>query len=287
MSTTTDLNPVGDIAEVGAAAAVGVVAGGVALVGAGVAAAAWLLEETAEDRAIKAGLGAAPAAARQGQVPNRPLLLAGTAALRANTRAAQSPGGANLAAKVTTVRLHSRSTEHVIRAAEAMGYKPVQPIASAHLQAPNPKAPATPMLLANGLGERLAIGLTERGQVFVQTAGPRARAQAVVRQHTTERAVTHLASRGMVVQTAQLPSGELQILAREQAGSRSDGRAEVKAQVRNDGSVFVDVDKIRGNRCDIIIGELAVAVGAPVNPGRKKASYYEEPGEPTRPNVKA
>lgn len=287
MSTTTDLNPVGDIAEVGAAAAVGVAAGGVALVGAGVAAAAWLLEETADDRAMKAALGAAPAMVRSGPPPLRAPMLAATAAPNSTTRVAQSPLPVTAAAKVTTVRLHARNAAHVIRAAEAMGYTPVPVAAAAQLQSQIPTSAAAPLLLANARGERLAIGLTERGQVFVQTAGPRARAQAVVRQHTTERAVTHLASRGMAVQTAQLPSGELQILAREQPGTRSDGRAEVKAQVRNDGSVFVDVDKIRGNRCDIIIGELAVAVGAPVNPGRKKASYYEEPGEPTRPNVKA
>jgi len=80
-----------------------------------------------------------------------------------------------------------------------------------------------------------------------------------------DRAVEHLASRGMTVQMATLTNGEVQVLAREKDASRRGGAATVKTQVRTDGTAWVDVDCIRGNRCENIVSELAQAIGGEVS----------------------
>lgn len=89
----------------------------------------------------------------------------------------------------------------------------------------------------------------------------------------------------MHVETARLSSGEVQIRAREQAGRRG-GAAEVKAQVRSDGRVWIDVDNIRGNRCEEIVSGFAEAIGAEVSGTKKKDAYYQLPGEPARTSVR-
>jgi len=96
-----------------------------------------------------------------------------------------------------------------------------------------------------------------------------------VRQHTVNRAVEHLTSKGMGGQTAKLASGKVQILARERDHSRRGGAAEIKAQVHLDGTALVDVDKMRGNRWEEIVRYLALAVGGEVS-GMRKNDHHKE-----------
>jgi hypothetical protein len=89
----------------------------------------------------------------------------------------------------------------------------------------------------------------------------------------------------MDVRTATLPNGEVQILAREQSGQR-DGAAVIKTQVLADGTAWVDIDKIRGSRCQQIVQQIADTVGAEVRSCDKKDAFFQLPGEPTKTNVK-
>ncbi|MCA1614087.1 MAG: hypothetical protein LC800_08035 [Acidobacteria bacterium] len=169
-----------------------------------------------------------------------------------------------------------------MRTAESLGYR-VEPLAPSSVSL----AEQPQILLRRASGERLAIARNDAGRLVVHTAGDRRRVQALVRQHTVERAVEHLTSKGMGVQTAKLASGEVQILARERDRSRRGGAAEIKAQVSVDGIALVDVDKVRGNRCEEIVRDLAQAVGGEVSGMRKKDSYFQLPGEPAKTEVKA
>jgi hypothetical protein len=183
--------------------------------------------------------------------------------------------------RITTVDLRMRNPESIVKTAEKLGYRLQsisQPSASLRTE--------SPILLERASGERLAIARNSAGRLAVHTVGERRRIQDLVREHTVERAREHLTAKGMTVQSAQLPNGEVQILAREQAMSGRGGAAEIKAQVRVDGTALVDVDKVQGKRCEEIVQELAQAVGGEVSDMRMKSSYYQLPGEPTKTQVK-
>jgi hypothetical protein len=64
------------------------------------------------------------------------------------------------------------------------------------------------------------------------------------------------------------------------------GAAEMRAQVRADGSACVDIDKCRGNRCEVFVSELAQAIGGTVSGTTRKDAYFQLPGEPTKTRVK-
>lgn len=182
---------------------------------------------------------------------------------------------------MTTVALHLRDAESFLRSAEKLGYQR-EPL----LQPSGPLAEQPAILLRSATGDRLAIGRNTKGRLVILTAGDRQRVQTLVRQHTVDRAVEHLAKRGMNVQTATLANGEVQIVARERDASRRGGPAELKTQVRTDGTAWVDVDCVRGNRCENIVSELAQAIGGEVSSMTKKAAYFQLPGEPTKTRVK-
>jgi len=179
--------------------------------------------------------------------------------------------------RLTTVSLHLRNPESLVWSAEKLGYR-LEPVAQ-----PSARVAEQPLLLLRRpSGERLAIARNARGRVIVQTAGDRSRVQALVRQHTLDRTLEHLGRRGMNVQTATLANGEVQILAREQNAGQRGGAAEIKAQVHTDGTTWVDVDCVRGTRCEAIVSELAQAIGGEVANMTKKNAYYQLPGEPTK-----
>lgn len=241
---------------VGAACAIGAVAGAVAV-------AQWLAEDTPEDRTV---LDNAKADRRRERVAQRERVELGRDA--ASVR------------PLTSVSLHLRDPETLVRSAEKLGYR-LEPLA-----APAEALRSQPqILLRSSAGDRLAILRDRAGRVVLQTAGSRERVTTLVRRHTADRVAEHLSARGMDVQTATLPSGEVQILAREQGG-RGDGAAVVKTQVLADGNAWVDVDKIRGSRCEQIVQQIAEAVGGEVRSVEKKDAYFQLPGEPAKTNVK-
>ena len=99
-------------------------------------------------------------------------------------------------------------------------------------------------------------------------------------------AVRYLKEKGMDIQTAELSSGAVQIHASERQSTQSDGTAEIRTQVNIDGTLWVDINKIKGSRCEEIVDDLADAVGGQVAVMRKKDSYYQLPGEPTKVRTK-
>jgi hypothetical protein len=242
------------LAALAAACVVGAAAGVVSV-------AQWLAEETPEDRAALARL----------KTERRRERLGSRTARAALTETRRAPS------RLTTVSLHLHNPESLVRSAEKLGY---------HLEPqpqPAPQLAEQPLLLLRKpSGERLAIARHPKGRLVVQTAGNRERVQAVLRQHTLDRSTDHLARQGMHVQTATLANGEVQIVAQERDASRHGGAAAIKAQVRTDGTAWVDVDGVRGNRCETIVAALAQAIGGEVAHTTKKEAYYQLPGEPTK-----
>lgn len=181
---------------------------------------------------------------------------------------------------ITTLNLHLQEPDTLVSTGAAIGY---HAISDTELSAQTGSAT---ILLQNSSGGRLAITKNARGQLDIHTAGDRGQIHALVRQHTLDRTLVHLTGKGMALQTARLTNGELQILARETNAGQPRGTAEVRAQIRADGSACVDIDKCRGNRCEAIVSELAQAIGGKVSGTTKKDAYFQLPGEPAKTRVK-
>jgi len=183
--------------------------------------------------------------------------------------------------QITSVHLHLRDLEPLIRSAEKLGYR-----LESLDKTSNSKKDQKQILLQATSGERISITRNTKGRLVLSTAGDIYRIQSLVHQHTLDRTVEHLGKMGMAVQTAKLPTGEIQVLARDQNTPRIDGSADVRAQIRTDGSAWVDVDKIKGKRCEEIVTQLAQAIGAEPTGTVKKDSYFQLPGEPVKTKVR-
>jgi hypothetical protein len=266
MSNTSTVTPY-DSRAMSAAVGVGLGLAAVCVVGVAagaIAVARWLAEETPEDRAAMDRIKGEHRRER----------------LRSRTSAIVHTSGPQELPRLNTVALHLRDAESLLRSAEKLGYRR-EPL----VQPSSPLAEQPLVLLYGTAGERLAIERNAQGRLVVHTAGDQSRVQGLVRQHTLDRAVEHLAGKGMAVQTATLANGEVQILARERDASRRGGAATIKTQVRTDGTAWVDVDCVRGNRCENVVSELAHAIGGEVSSMAKKDAYFQLPGEPTKTRV--
>jgi hypothetical protein len=260
MSNTSRVSPYDSSAvAVNAGSAVG------SAVGSGLAALiGWLSEETAEDRAVTAR--------RQSQERRERL----SAMQMRQTACVTSPKPIAL----RTIPLKLKQTESLVRSAEKLGYH-VVPLAGPLA----PLAHAGTVLLRHTDGRRLALRRSSNGRIQVETTGEQTGVDRLVHQHTSDQASALFAKQGMEIQTVPLGNGESQILASE-PGMKPDGSAVVRVQVRSDGKLDVDVDCVRGGRCQRMVDQLAEAIGGEVTATTKKATYFEEPGEPTRTRVK-
>lgn len=225
----------------------------------------WLCADSVADRRVREGLEDDARSRR---------LTAARAASAAAPVAVQAP-------TVTSVPLKLAGTESLCASAAKLGYR------AAPLRGDlGSLAEKGTVLLHNGAGERLVVTRNPQGLVEVQALGARPsverRVGEVLRQHSVDRVQASLAAQGMTVQAVSLPNGEAQLVGREQGVSRRDGNAVVRLQVRTNGEVDLDVDCIRGRRCEEIRDRLARDIGAEVRAVTRKPAFHEEPGERAR-----
>jgi len=124
------------------------------------------------------------------------------------------------------------------------------------------------------------------GRFVVHSSGEVKKVNALMRQHSIDRAVEHLAGRGMSVQTRARSNGDIEVVAREQPGKHPDGAAKVTAMVFDDGRVHLDVAKIRGRRCEEITTGFAEAIGGVISGDKKKDDYFMIPAGAATPSVR-
>jgi len=261
MSNTAVVTPVAD--STGGAGIAATMIGGCIL---GIAAAAvWLSQETEQDRKAVEEYREA----RRRELLENPL---GRTDLRTVHEAWP---------QLRAESLYISNPETLVQSAQRLGYR-LEPLADVK----KPLRYQPHIFLQKPSGERLAISYNEDRRVVLTTAGDDSRLRHLVRQHTVDRALDHLQKKGLSIQTATLSNGEVQILAREKTNQRRDGLAEIKAQVRNDGTAWIDVDRLQGNRCNEIVQEFAEAVGGQVTEMKMKAVSFQLPGEPAKTNIK-
>lgn len=258
----------GESSEVGAAvgqACAGAVIAGVGLaVAGGVALAQWLADESPEE---KQSAERARALRRQNRLSSA----------RADLASARLGP-----ARIATAGLHVRQPETLVQAAASLGFRTM----SVRLDAlPASAAPGAPILLANSAGERMAILVKPSGGVTVHAAGGMTRIESLVRLHTVQRVQQHLQARGYSATMTTRQNGEVGIQARE-AHPVGATQAKIEATVRTNGVVDVDIDCVKGSRCEVIVNDLASAVGGRVSGQRKKDAYFQLPGELAKARVK-
>jgi hypothetical protein len=182
--------------------------------------------------------------------------------------------------QLKTLSLHLNEPQTLLSAASTLGYRAVaEPGLASH-------GDAGPLLLERNDGSRLAITRNEAGRLDIHTSADQGLLHSLMRRHTESAVSQHLAGGGMKFETARLANGEMQILAREPDRGQAGGAAEIRAQVRTNGTLWVDIDRCQGNRCDAIVEKIASAVGGTVTGSAKKEAWFQLPGEPTRTRVK-
>lgn len=177
---------------------------------------------------------------------------------------------------LSSVELAMSTPDSLLQTARAMGFR--LEYGDAALKAQQ----ASLFPLVDPSGNRVLLEKTGQGRLVMHTAGGSAQAaKQLVRNHTVDAALRHFQGKGMQVHTQTLANGEMEIRAEESALARNtDGKAAVTTRIRQDGSVFMDVDRIKGSRCEQIVSEFAEAVGGDVVKTDLKSAYYQLPGEP-------
>ena len=181
---------------------------------------------------------------------------------------------------IVSTGLHLQKPDTLIRTAEKLGYK----VESRELLNTLKKKNAI-TFLRNPSGERLAIQQTQN-RTLVHSRTDTLNVQKLVRVHTLNRTLDHLRAKGMTIKTTNLPTGETQILANETHVHGRDGAAEIKAQVSNQGTVLVDIDGLKGNRCERIVKGIAASFGGQITAMDKKSAFFQLPGETTKIKLK-
>ena len=260
MSNTSDLTPYSGNESVGNGAAdlagaciVGVVVGGIAL-------AKWLSEETAQDRTARDRLHDEQRRERLQLGRYKDFCTA-----RTETQAIRAVG------------LTIRELEPLILSAEKMGYRPET--------LSNRKIDRHHVLLRGAKGERMLISRTADERLALFTAGPVTRAKDLVRQHTLDRTMEFFRNRSMDARSVKLTTGDVQIHATG-TNAPKGGPAALKIQVRTDGTLRVDVDRVKGRGCEQIVTGLANTVGARVADMKKKDAFFQLPGEPVNAGIR-
>jgi hypothetical protein len=174
----------------------------------------------------------------------------------------------------------------LVQAATELGYAPVKAVqtrASARLAQSPVRRLDRGVHLVNAQGERLSM-VVDGPSIKLEGSG----LQAVVRQRTLTAVSRHLQQiSGGRATTRRAADGSLHLTASELPGRYGDGAAKVAVVVDAAGNVKVDIDNVRGRRCESLLGDIAKAVGGQVRSKKLKPSYYEvEPGEPARPRTR-
>lgn len=184
------------------------------------------------------------------------------------------------AAKPAQLALHISDTHSLILAAEKLGYKR-EAITSPAVDVKRTR----PVLLRDSTGKQLVLLTKKKGTVVASLQGV-SPIQALVRQHTLSTTKRFLEEKYKDVTAKSLANGDIEIQAREQATNEAGGQATITTQVRKDGRVEIDVDCVKGSRCEAIVNDYADAIGGKDTGTRKKEAFWELPGESTKTKVR-
>ncbi|MBX7136279.1 MAG: hypothetical protein K1X67_26720 [Fimbriimonadaceae bacterium] len=180
------------------------------------------------------------------------------------------------------VSLRQGNAENLLNAAKSLGFSPVNaPDLGGNL--------TTSVELRNAKGECIALQRVG-DRIDLSSANGLGAIHSVVRRTTLDLAQKHLqALSGGRVAIRQLANGEVELQAGEPAKGQRDGAALITARVDATGTARLDIENVRGARCEQVLAGFAKAVGGTARNKKLKPAYYKDPagpGEPARVKVK-
>ncbi|MGZ0020556.1 hypothetical protein [Nitrosomonas sp. wSCUT-2] len=179
---------------------------------------------------------------------------------------------------VTTLNLHLNDLPQLLNTARQIGYTAIQ--------TPDYRLNGG-TLLQHADGSRIAVSRNAQGCLRLHSIADAQPLHNLIGHFTQNQVLKFLNEKGMKFESVRLSTGELQILAQEQNLEQSGGSALIKAQVQSDGTTWIDIDLCKGNRCETIVQQFATAIGGRVIAMKKKDSWFQLPGEPTKTQVKS
>lgn len=180
------------------------------------------------------------------------------------------------------VSLHHGNAASLLNAAKSLGFVPVN--------APRLGCDAGRSVeLRNSKGECVSLQQVE-SRIELNSTNGLGVIHDLVRRNTLDLAERHLqALSGGRVVIRQLANGEVELQAGELAKGQQDGAALVTARVDATGSAKLDIENVRGTRCEQVLAGFAKAVGGTARNKKLKPAYYKDPtgpGEPARVKLK-
>lgn len=178
----------------------------------------------------------------------------------------------------TRVSLLHSNPASLLSAAQALGFAPLNNL---NLQRYDL---TKPLELKNAKGECIKLHQVGNTLNLASTSG-RDVIHDVVRRCTLDNARRHLEMLGSgSVTERKLANGEVELQATESAKGQRDGAAVVTARIDAAGVARLDIENIRGGRCQEVLAGFAKAVGGTAKNKKLKSAYYQrnEPGEPAR-----
>lgn len=183
--------------------------------------------------------------------------------------------------QVNRITLRGTDPTGLIDAARSLGY--------AHIAAANRPTSNTPpkVDLRDAAGRRLRIEVLDNRIELYGLTG-RAELEAVVRERTVAASMRHLKQIAhMNVVPKRLANGEVELTATETQSKGSAPAASLTVRVARDGVAHVDIENVRGNRCEGMLARYAGDIGGQTRNKKLKPAYYQAgPGEPTKVGVK-
>lgn len=169
---------------------------------------------------------------------------------------------------VSTV-LNEKKFEPIIDSATRLGYKFLNPEKS-ELNVPSNLA-----FLQSKEGKRLVLEKSKDGNILIHTKENKENIHEVVRQATLDKVTNHFSKNEMNPKITLLTNGDIQIQAKETPNIQSEDLAEITTNIKEDGSLFIDIENVKGKRCDSIVNELAESVGGRIQQTQYKTSYFQ------------
>jgi len=142
--------------------------------------------------------------------------------------------------------------------------------------------------LSNAAGQRIWLESGGERVSLVGSQSAKAELEAIVRQRTMNAAMRHLQTlSAMPVAMRTLGNGTVELVVKEAQHGQTDGQATVTALIDAKGDIKLDIDGLRGSRCEVLLNATAKAMGGKVGNKKIKPSYYSSDAvAPTRIRVK-
>jgi hypothetical protein len=171
------------------------------------------------------------------------------------------------------LRLRQRNTASLVATAQKLGYR----------VAAKSTAPGRRLMLSHANGETLVLSQRAGNVDVASNPGREEAIHALARQDVLDRALKYLGDNsGGAVEVKHRQDGTVELRA-EPGALQPDGEARLTAHIDRQGIAHVDIEGIRGGRCEKILQNFADAVGGQAKNKRIKPDYYRvKPGEPAR-----